>query len=66
MNPLYFLIFLVICCLVGIGGVYLLHLNFWVAFAIGVAALLLNGLAAAWEDRKLVKRESKQQEKDHD
>jgi hypothetical protein len=55
-KPLYFLIFLIICCVVGVGGVYLLKLNFWVAFAIGAASLLLNGLAAVWEDRGIPKQ----------
>jgi len=49
----YFVIFLMICSLLGAGGYYLFHLDFWVSGGIAAAALLLNGAVAAWEDRKI-------------
>ncbi|MFK2891710.1 hypothetical protein [Dyella flagellata] len=49
----YFFIFLAISCLAGLGAVYVAHLNFWTGFLIGACALLVNGAAAEFEDRRV-------------
>jgi len=55
MNPknrlLYIVIWLLICVLAGSVATYFFSLNFWVAFAITAAALILNGIVAEIEDR---------------
>jgi hypothetical protein len=55
MNPkkrlLYVAIWLLICVLVGSIATYFFRLNFWVAFVITAAALVLNGIFAEIEDR---------------
>lgn len=52
----YLLIFLVISCLAGLCGIYVAHLNFWTGFTIGAGALLLNGVIAELEDRRIGKK----------
>ena len=52
----YFLIFLAISCLAGLGGIYVAHLNFWTGFSIGAGALVLNGVVAELEDRRKGKK----------
>jgi hypothetical protein len=44
-------VFLVISGLAGLGGIWFAGLGFWVGFVIGAGALLVNALAAEWEDR---------------
>jgi hypothetical protein len=55
MNPknrlLYIVVWLLICVLVGSVAAYFFSLNFWVAFVITAAALVLNGIVAEIEDR---------------
>jgi uncharacterized membrane-anchored protein YjiN (DUF445 family) len=55
MNPrkrlLYIAVWLLICVLVGWIATYFFSLNFWVAFGITAAALVLNGIVVEIEDR---------------
>lgn len=52
MSIRHFIVFALICCVVGVVARYLLGMNFWIALGLAAASLLLNGLIAEWEDRK--------------
>jgi hypothetical protein len=51
-NIRYFMVFAVICCVVGVVAKYLFGMSLWVAIGLAASSLLLNGLVGEWEDRK--------------
>ena len=51
-NPKMFVAMLAVCVAIAGLAAWLTGLNFWILFAICVAAVLLNGAVATIEDRR--------------
>ncbi|HYP62348.1 MAG TPA: hypothetical protein VEQ16_00585 [Acidocella sp.] len=49
-RPNLFLVWLLICCLVGLLLLRLIHLLFWAGFLLAAAGLLINSIVAARDE----------------